>query len=374
MAKILMVNVPYAGHINPTLALAKELVAHGHDVAYVNSERFRDVTELTGARFIPYADYPVDVKGYEEARLCFRAAYNTALGLKESFDLLIYEMLFYPGMKIAEKLHIPAVRQFSQPVWKKDSSLRERIAAIRACDKIQRQFMSRADAAHMGLQGASLVKAIAYDQPAFNIVYVSELFQRDRQGIGDDYIFTVPPLAQRIDIEPITYEGMTRPLIYISLGSIVSDKRFYEKCLKAFSSQPWSVILNTARVDQADLGPIPSNIHIYSYVPQVDVLTHADVFVTHCGMNSVNEAMSVGVPMVGVPVMNDEQSNAERLVELGLGRRVRSRRVSGAQLVDAVRQVLADPAIRQRSAEVKARLAGEDRMDEVVARIEALLA
>ena len=47
----------------------------------------------------------------------FKAAYDTAMSLKQQFDLLIYEMFFYPGIKIAQNLSIPCVRQFSQPAW-----------------------------------------------------------------------------------------------------------------------------------------------------------------------------------------------------------------------------------------------------------------
>lgn len=53
-----MVNVPYAGHTNPTLLLASELVKRGYSVTYVNAEEFRTKIEKTGALFIPYINYP----------------------------------------------------------------------------------------------------------------------------------------------------------------------------------------------------------------------------------------------------------------------------------------------------------------------------
>lgn len=48
---ILMVNVPYSGHVNPTLPLAKELVKRGHQVTYINAEEFRDKIQKPGAEF-----------------------------------------------------------------------------------------------------------------------------------------------------------------------------------------------------------------------------------------------------------------------------------------------------------------------------------
>lgn len=54
MAKILMVNLPYAGHTNPTLPLTKCLVERGHEVGYIHAPEWRDKIEKTGANFIPY--------------------------------------------------------------------------------------------------------------------------------------------------------------------------------------------------------------------------------------------------------------------------------------------------------------------------------
>ena len=51
---ILMVNEPFSGHVNPTLPLAKELVARGHNVSYILTNEWKERIEATGANFIPY--------------------------------------------------------------------------------------------------------------------------------------------------------------------------------------------------------------------------------------------------------------------------------------------------------------------------------
>ncbi len=58
MSDILMINVPYSGHTNPTLPLAEALVKHGYNVVYINSKEFKDKIEATGAKFIPYINFP----------------------------------------------------------------------------------------------------------------------------------------------------------------------------------------------------------------------------------------------------------------------------------------------------------------------------
>ena len=134
-----------------------------------------------------------------------------------------------------------------------------------------------------------------------------------------------------------------------------------------------SVILNTGKVHPETLGKIPENIYAYSFVPQIEVLQHADVFLTHCGMNSVNEAMSCGVPMVTMPFINDQISNAKRIIELGIGKSVRSFPSSGRQLYKTVKDVYSDKHIRKRSIDIKNILKGEANLEEVISQIEKLL-
>ena len=55
---VLMVNLPFSGHTNPTLPLTAKLVEAGHKVTYVNAPEFREKIEQTGATFVPYKDYP----------------------------------------------------------------------------------------------------------------------------------------------------------------------------------------------------------------------------------------------------------------------------------------------------------------------------
>lgn len=133
------------------------------------------------------------------------------------------------------------------------------------------------------------------------------------------------------------------------------------------------MILNTGKVDIQTLGKIPDNIYAYSFVPQIEVFQHADVFLTHCGMNSVNEVMALGVPMVAMPFINDQLSNAKRIVELGIGKRVRSFPSSGKQLYNAVMEVLYSDMVKERSRKIENQLKDKYSLLKVVLAIEKLL-
>ena len=92
-------------------------------------------------------------------------------------------------------------------------------------------------------------------------------------------------------------------VIYISLGTILKgDIAFFQKCVDAFRDEEVDVIISAGQKFNAKkLKNMPSNVHLYKSVPQVDVLECADVFVTHGGMNSVSESLVKGTPMVVIP-------------------------------------------------------------------------
>jgi MGT family glycosyltransferase len=84
--------------------------------------------------------------------------------------------------------------------------------------------------------------------------------------------------------------------------------------------QPYRVILSVGTdTDIAGLGEIPANCQVQSTVDQIAVLQQADVFVTHCGMNSVSEALYYGVPLVLFPQSPEQQGVANRVLELNAG-------------------------------------------------------
>ena len=370
--RILMINLPFAGHTNPTLPLTRELVKRGHSITYINSEEFRSKIEACGAAFVPYINYPEKPGDNEKKRQCFRALYDTAMNLEGSYELLIYEMFFYPGAEIAERKGIPCVRQFSQPAWSEetwsDAPLRFRISA----KLIDAQVLPVSAAKELGLTRRCLKDGIIHSKPDLNIVYVPEQFQANRESFGNDYIFMIPVADIAKSNIRIPYEEMQHPVVYISLGSIISNRGFCNECIRAFGNTEFSVILNTGKIDVDSLGSIPGNIHAYSFVPQVEVLSHADVFLTHCGMNSVNEALSLGVPMVAMPFINDQITNADQIVRLGLGRRVRSFPSSGKELLRAVRDVYSDRSYKERASLIRSHIQAQAGWDEVIKRIESL--
>ena len=110
--KILMVNLPFAGHSNPTMGLAQELFKLGHDVGYIHSYEWKERILATGCKFIPYVG--TTAEHYKKADFKYwRVAYDTVEAELPYYDLLIYEFLFLPGKSLADQMGKPCVRLFS---------------------------------------------------------------------------------------------------------------------------------------------------------------------------------------------------------------------------------------------------------------------
>lgn len=72
-------------------------------------------------------------------------------------------------------------------------------------------------------------------------------------------------------------------------------------------------------INREELGTLPDNIQVYPYVDQLDVLARADVFITHCGMNSVSESLYMATLMVLYPQTGEQYAVARRVTEVGAG-------------------------------------------------------
>ncbi len=369
---ILMVNLPFSGHTNPTLPLTTELVNRGHNVTYVNAESFREKIEQTGATFVPYKDFKDDSSENYVKRHCFMAAFDTAMSLEELFDLLIYEMFFYPGIEIARKKGIPCVRQFSQPAWSektwKEAPLLFKISA----KLIDIQVLPKGVAKRKGFENHCLRDGVIKSKPDLNIVYVPKQFQNNKDCFDESYLFMIPKPQIVTSEVSIPYDKMKTPIVYISLGSIISDKSFYKKCIKAFGNKEFSVILNTGKISPNILGKLPDNIYAYSFVPQIEVLSHADVFLTHCGMNSINEALCFGVPMVAMPFLNDQITNAKQLVNLGLAKRIHSFSQKSKEIYQAVYEVSQDEKMKKKAKQMREAIGTQISWDNIIKRINSI--
>ena len=100
-------------------------------------------------------------------------------------------------------------------------------------------------------------------------------------------------------------------------------------------------------VKKEQLGEIPDNIFVYPFVPQLKILKSASLFITHGGMNSVNEALYYGTPMLVIPVGNDQPRVAQQIEDLHLGKYLKRKELTPAILRDNALKILRDMSYKE---------------------------
>lgn len=373
---ILMVNLPYAGHTNPSLGLVRCLVAAGHEVDYIQAEAFRERVEASGARFVPYDEPPQSlVPALNEVRN-WGAAYRTVRRIGANYDCLIYELLFFPGKALAAELGIPCYRLISTFALNRHllrvlgktggPYLTALFRSERLCTALSRLFLPK-----FSLREKNLAEALVREAPPHNFIYTLRDFQPEEACFPEsNYHFVGPAVDDRAE-EPFSFEKSGNPIVYISFGTLMhADKRFWKKLIAAFAGKRVEVVcsVGSEKLVRA-LGDLPSNVRAFAKVPQLTLLSRAALFVTHGGMNSVNEALYYGVPMIVLPFGLDQPLVGRELQRRKLGRVIAPRELTAARLWRTAKELLRDLEAREARLAMKRKMRASGGNREVTRRI-----
>ena len=356
MSKIVFFCIPAHGHTNPTLGVVRELICRGHEVFYYSYNMMREKIESTGATFISCDEYDQEQRldAKDGARIGKDLAFSTqmlvdtTLALDDAVcehmkelkpDCIVADSMAVWGKAVALKLGIPfvsstttfAFNQYSARIMKQ--SLGQIFSMIFSMSKINKNIKRLQD---KGYPVKSVLDIIQNDNNTDTIVYTSPEFQPCSETFSDIYVFVGP------SIRPIenVFEKKSDKLIYISMGTVVNDSvEFYKKCIEAFADAEYQVIISVGNlINIEELGAIPDNIMISRFVDQIAVLSQADVFLTHCGMNSVNESLYYKVPLVMFPQTSEQDGVATRVEQLGAG--VRLKHINAKSIRETIEKVL----------------------------------
>jgi zeaxanthin glucosyltransferase len=115
----------------------------------------------------------------------------------------------------------------------------------------------------------------------------------------------------------------------------------FQTIAEACASLPVQLVVSLGGGMRAeDLGPLPSDPIVVGYAPQLEILRGASAVITHAGLNTTLEALSEGVPLVAIPLGNDQPGVAARIAYRNAGLVVPLKRLSASRLREAVTAVL----------------------------------
>ena len=337
MSRIVFFCIPAYGHTNPTIGVVKELVKRGNEVYYYSFEIFRDMIEDAGANFISCDGYELNMDMDEEksAKIATDLKLSTEIIVKATLsmdeqiekdmarirpDVIVADSVAFWGKLTAMKTGIPFVSSTTTFAFNKESasvmkpSGKEMIKMLWDLPKTKKLLKPLRD---KGYPADNIIRIIQNDNDTTTVVYTSPMFQPKSETFSNRYSF-----VGAIPKEPEgTFEKKREKLVYISLGTV--DNRypdFYDRCIESFAESPFHVVISAGRSsDDLNSRTLPENIEVFSFVSQTAVLEKADVFISHCGMNSASESLWYSVPLVMFPQTSEQRGVANRIEELGAG-------------------------------------------------------
>ncbi|WP_327420522.1 oleandomycin glycosyltransferase [Streptomyces sp. NBC_01230] len=362
MSTFAFLNIAMHGRVNPTLPVVTELVRRGHTVTYHTSPAFREEIEATGATVClypggdqPLPDPPTPVTLMEGlAGTTVRLLPTVLTDLRRVRpDVIVHDNACLWGAVAARELGVPAASSFTTFAFNRHVPSPTRgswdllAAATARSSSLQGYLRSRwALRRRFDTRGLPLLDLGNIRQP-LNLVYTSRAFQPAVDDFDRSYRFVGPSIGARPADLSFPTDRLKGPVLYASLGTVFTARpQLLRSFATALAPLGGTVIVSTGQTDPAALGALPANVIARRFVPQPEVLARAALFVTHGGMNSANEAMYAGVPMLVVPQGADQPMVARRVVELGAGLSIRTQDVSRGSVRVLARRLLDDQRFR----------------------------
>ena len=355
MKRIAFFCIPAHGHTNPMLPVAAKLVSRGNTVRFYSFNEFKSKIEASGAEFISCDSYLPKLTKKEEAELKnvsitemtiqgIRTTLAMDMFLHNEFlsfkpDVVYTDSVCFWGKLNAWKHGVPMVVSTSTFAFNQMSSQymknspKELADMIFGLPKISKELRKLKPYGYHVRSALSLVQS---DNNTDSIVYTSRHFQPYAESFSKHYAFVGPSVFSKDEPD----KEKLRPLVYISLGTVINDRPdFYSRCIEALKNQDADIIISCGNViDIEALGVLPDNVQVYPYVDQPGILSKADVFITHCGMNSVSESLYMATPPVLYPQTSEQRAVARRTIEIGAGLMLTDDSVQGIR--SAVQEVL----------------------------------
>ena len=391
MSHIGLICPELSGHLNPMTTLGRELKRRGHRVTVVARPDARRKAEGAGLGFAA-----IDAEGFPEGsmratsaelgRLSGLSAIQFTAELlrrgaaailrdapdvitRERIDALVVDQVAQAGGTVGDRLGLPHVTVCDALAMNLDPDVPPGVLPWRfmpgplgrlrnACGGALLRWLARPVVNEIdryreqhglpqltgGISASSGLAQIA-QQPAF--------FDFPRRALPDCFHYTGPwhddGSADEIAFPWEKLDG--RPLIYASMGTLQNRLEFiFQTIAEACAGLDAQLVISLGSRDQ-DADALAEKFAgtpiVVPFAPQLALLDRAALSITHAGLNTALESLSHGLPMVAIPITNDQPGVASRLEWLGVAEVVQPGKLSAPRLRAAVEKVLAEPRYRE---------------------------
>ncbi|MDY7232468.1 glycosyltransferase [Hyalangium rubrum] len=396
MSRILIATSPEKGHLNPMVGVVQWLRRMGHTVGWLCLPEPSPQLEQLGVEVLhlPHAAAPaapIETGGEALARLVrdevalgrwirgllIDAAPAQIAPVREVVRRFKPDVMALDGMQYAAVL----AAHLEQVPWAGVSSaltLLEPEIDLALLRNVRALAADR-DALFASHGFPARFRTCECLSPRLNTLFATETFVGPEARIPPaTYLVgpSLPPEARGDEVD-FPWERLgTRPVVYVSFGSQISWQPDLFRLI-AEATAPLGVTLVLSAGELAEntdfLRSLPGEVVAVPYAPQRQLLPRVSAFVTHGGANSVMEALTEGVPLLLLPICNDQPVQAHFLTKAGAGLALDPRTLTVEDCRAALTRLL-EPGtpLRAKVAEISASYRARDGAKECAERIAGL--
>ncbi len=346
MAKIIFLQLPTSiGHFNPTKKIMNDLSAQGNEViCYGSANQFKyfDNNKITQRNYILYdksnLQYPtVNANLNEAIKLIYERIIINKFHLsniigtieKEIPDLVIYdEWLSILGYYIESELGIKCYCSNTKMAYS-DYLLTNNETGIKKCLGIPLKCSEKYENLLTELDNytkyLSDIHHVPFERAQYyfsskgknNLIFNYPSFQPFYETFDDTYHFVGASFENRVC-------NTEKPIdVYVSFGTVNNDNlELLNLIIKTLDSLKLSSVISIG--NKLSIGMLTSydknRISVFKSVNQLDILSKSKIFITHGGMNSTIEAITLNVPIIVIPQEGDQFIVADEVNHVGIGK------------------------------------------------------
>ena len=387
---ILLVTVPYPGHLIPVTALGEELARRGHNVTLSTtvlrgSNLLSSIINQTGFHFWSAGDDFFTAEQFSSSFKKLKTSWDSMQQLHtvfgefqrrifqlldtpalRSFDIVIYDGPIFGTPSVAWKWDIPVIAlwpsllhsPFDLPPWpfpmfgtgfSDDLTFYQRlvVAVQRSVLKVVAMVMAPQHVEY----NASLLTVLTAPGHYVPMIVGSVIGFEFPRSLSPLTHYVGPILSQRaqdlpLDMEKWLNEKGIRSVVYVSMGSTgYLTRDMAQALMDGIAMANYSVLWSLRKSEQHILQYLNidnERVYISSWVPQVAVLKHPSISlaVLHGGLGGLQEALSCGVPVLAItPGFNEQSENVIRVQHFKYGETLPPQEVTAASVLEKLRTI-----------------------------------
>lgn len=376
------------GHLNTMLPLGQELKRRGHRVTMIGMLDAEAKTLAAGLEFLAFSpeEFPKGAMAeslHKLSKLSGLTAFRYTIKLfKEGTNALLRDapqiiknagidaLLIdqaSSGGSIADFLNIPFVTICSAVVFNQDENVPPYFTNWKYSTAWWAKLRNQAGYALYKRLIKLVMEVVAkyrrqwnlplYSQPGDAYSQLAQISHQPaelefpRENLPQWFHFT-GPYHYSSSREPVSFpwDKLTgKPLIYASMGTLQNRlvDVFYKIAAACDGLDAQLVISLGGSATPESLPNLPGSPLVVEYAPQLELLRKATLTITHAGMNTTLECLNNAVPMVAIPVTNDQPGVAARIAWTGAGEVVPLKQITVPRLQKAISQVLTQPSYKE---------------------------